>query len=93
MICKSLVTSDNLDEITELGMSFNIMIGRIRELLDAKIKEQENLKKAELRALQAQINPHFLYNTLDTIVWMAEANKTDQVIEIVRALSSFFRIA
>lgn len=88
-----LVTSENLDEITELGMSFNIMISRIRELLDAKIKEQENLKKAELKTLQAQINPHFLYNTLDTIVWMAEANKTDQVIEIVRALSSFFRIA
>jgi two-component system sensor histidine kinase YesM len=90
---QALVTNENVDEITELGMSFNIMIGRIRELLDAKINEQENLKKAELRALQAQINPHFLYNTLDTIVWMAEANKTDQVIEIVRALSSFFRIA
>jgi two-component system sensor histidine kinase YesM len=57
------------------------------------MQEQENLKKAELRTLQAQINPHFLYNTLDTIVWMAESNKSDQVIEIVRALSSFFRIA
>ena len=90
---QALVTHDNVDEITELGMSFNIMIGRIRELLNAKIKEQEDLKKAELRALQAQINPHFLYNTLDTIIWMAEAKKTDQVIEIVRALSSFFRMS
>jgi two-component system sensor histidine kinase YesM len=90
---QALMTSSNVDEITELGMSFNIMIGKIRQLLDAKIKEQENLKKAELRALQAQINPHFLYNTLDTIVWMAESNQSGQVIEIVRALSSFFRIA
>ena len=88
---QALVTRDNVDEITELGMSFNIMIGKIRELLETEKKEQENLKKAELRALQAQINPHFLYNTLDTIIWMAEAKKTDQVVEIVSALSNFFR--
>lgn len=90
---QALVTTNNVDEITELGLSFNLMVDQIRELLNAKIQEQENLKKAELRTLQAQINPHFLYNTLDTIVWMAESNKPDQVIEIVRALSSFFRIA
>jgi two-component system sensor histidine kinase YesM len=90
---QALVNRDNVDEITELGMSFNIMTGKIRELLDAKIQEQENLKRAELRALQAQINPHFLYNTLDTIIWMAEAQKTDQVVEIVSALSNFFRIS
>ena len=90
---QALVTNTNADEITELGISFNLMIGRIRELLNSKMLEQENLKKAELRTLQAQINPHFLYNTLDTIVWMAESNRNDQVIEIVRALSSFFRIA
>jgi len=90
---QALLSSDNVDEITELGMSFNIMIGKIKELLDSKIREQENLKKAELRALQAQINPHFLYNTLDTIIWMAESKKTDQVVKIVTALSSFFRIS
>lgn len=90
---QALMTRDNVDEITELGMSFNIMIGKIRELLNSKMKEQENLKKAEFRALQAQINPHFLYNTLDTIIWMAESKKTDDVVSLVTALSSFFRIS
>jgi two-component system sensor histidine kinase YesM len=90
---QALMTRDNANEVAELGMSFNIMIGKIKGLLDSKIKEQENLKKAEFRALQAQINPHFLYNTLDTIIWMAEAKKNNQVIDIVRALSSFFRIS
>jgi len=90
---QALVTGDNTDEIAELGMSFNIMIGKIRGLLDDKIREQENLRKAEMRALQSQINPHFLYNTLDTIIWMAEANKTDQIVEVVSALSNFFRIS
>jgi two-component system sensor histidine kinase YesM len=90
---ETLVTTDNADEITELGMSFNVMVGKIKELLDAKITEHENLKKAELRALQAQINPHFLYNTLDAIIWMAEARKTDKVVELVHELSRFFRIS
>ena len=86
------VANKNVDEIASLGLSFNIMAGKVKELIEDNIREQENLKKSELKALQAQINPHFLYNTLDTIVWMAEANKSKQVIEIVRALSNFFRI-
>ena len=55
--------------------------------------EQESLKKSELRVLQAQVTPHFLYNTLDAIVWLAEAKKTEEVISITRALSDFYRIS
>jgi len=81
------------DEIADLGNSFNIMLDQIKMLLDQSISEQEQIQKAELRTLQAQINPHFLYNTLDSIVWMAEAGKNEQVIQLVQALSRFFRIS
>ncbi|WP_170885478.1 sensor histidine kinase [Bacillus alkalicellulosilyticus] len=81
------------DEIAELGTSFNRMIQKIKTLLVKSINEEKQLKFAELRTLQAQINPHFLYNTLDTIIWMAEAKKGTDVIAITKALSNFFRIS
>lgn len=87
------VTPTGSDEIALLGNNFNIMLSKIRNLLEQSIKEQEEIKKAELRALQAQINPHFLYNTLDSIVWMAEAGKNNQVIQLVQSLSKLFRIS
>ena len=80
-------------ELHELTESLNSMAGRLQDLIDENRREQENLKKSELRALQAQINPHFLYNTLDAIVWLAEAGQTREVIHITRALSDFFRIS
>ncbi|MHA6529361.1 sensor histidine kinase [Paenibacillus sp. BAC0078] len=87
------VKPEGTDEIADLGQSFNIMVEKIKELLEQSIQEQQQLQKAELRTLQAQINPHFLYNTLDSIVWMAEAGKNDGVIRIVKALSDFFRLS
>lgn len=81
------------DEIADLGNSFNIMLEKINDLMAQHLKEQERIQKAELRTLQAQIHPHFLYNTLDSIVWMAEAGKNDQVILLVQALSRFFRVS
>ena len=81
------------DEIADLGNSFNIMLEKINGLMEQHLKEQEQIQKAELRTLQAQIHPHFLYNTLDSIVWMAEAGKDDKVIALVQALSRFFRVS
>ncbi|WP_208586446.1 sensor histidine kinase [Gracilibacillus suaedae] len=81
------------DEIATLGHSFNQMIAKIKLLLDLSIEEQKKLKAAEFRTMQAQINPHFLYNTLDTIVWLAEAKEHESVIELTKALSQYSRIS
>jgi two-component system, sensor histidine kinase YesM len=85
--------SNSNDEIAELCTGFNKMIIEIKQLLDDSIEEHENLKKSELKVLQSQINPHFLYNTLDAILWLAEDKENAKVIELVSALSKFFRIS
>jgi two-component system sensor histidine kinase YesM len=82
-----------VSELSELTESLNTMAGKLSELIEENKREQENLKKSEMRALQAQIAPHFLYNTLDAIIWLAEARKTSEVITVTRALSNFFRIS
>jgi two-component system, sensor histidine kinase YesM len=80
------------DEIGELGLGFNEMIGRIQGLIDQVYAEQLSKREAELRILQEQIKPHFLYNALDTIQWMAQEHRVDDVVSMVGALSSLFRI-
>ncbi len=90
---KARVPETSVMELRVLTQSLNTMAGRLQDLIDENRREQENLKKSELRALQAQINPHFLYNTLDAIVWLAEAGQSGEVIHITRALSDFFRIS
>ena len=85
--------TDSNDEMQTLAESFNFMVKEIETLVADIHKEQENLKDAELRLLQEQINPHFLYNTLDAILWMTEAGENQKAIQIIQELSSFFRIS
>lgn len=82
-------TIPNVNELDSLTENLNFMAKRIQELIDANIEEQKNFQKSEMKALQAQITPHFLYNTFDTIVWLAESGKTEQVVDITRAFSDF----
>lgn len=80
------------DEIGELGLSFNHMINQIDNLIREVYVEQQNKRFAELKSLQEQIKPHFLYNTLDTISWMAREYNADEIVKLVDALTNMFRI-
>ena len=87
---KEPVQSD-IYEIKDLSVGMENMVARMDNLMKESKDKQESLRKAELALLQAQINPHFLYNTLDTIIWLIEAGKSDDAVEMVANLSSFFR--
>lgn len=80
------------DEIAALSQEFNEMADKMQMLVDKVRDDEQKMRKADLRLLQEQINPHFLYNTLDTIVWLIECNEADQAVEMVVTLSNFFRI-
>lgn len=87
---RASVTSE--DEIAVLAEGFNEMAGNMQNLI-GKIKEDEQkMRKADLRLLQEQINPHFLYNTLDNIVWLIESDEPDEAVDMVVTLSDFFRL-
>jgi two-component system sensor histidine kinase YesM len=80
------------DEIGYLGKSFNTMLEEVQKLLDMVYHEQQSKREAELKILHEQIKPHFLYNTLDTIQWMAQEHGAQDIVQVVAALTSLFRI-
>ncbi|MGN8896611.1 sensor histidine kinase [Flavonifractor sp. HCP28S3_F3] len=80
-------------EVQELSNSFGHMVLRIQRLMSTVREEEVNLRKTELKALQAQINPHFLYNTLDSIAWMCEQGRNADAVKMVHALARLFRIS
>lgn len=86
------LTVEGQKEIVVLSNAFNTMISEIRILMDRLLNEQKEKRKTEFIALQTQINPHFLYNTLDSIIWLSENNMNEEVIEMIVALSKYFRI-
>lgn len=89
---EKLDIKEQKDEVGDLVTSYNYMIDEIHSLLHQQYKLGQKQKGAELKALQSQINPHFLYNTLDMINWMAQKNETQNIRETVYALSRYYRL-
>lgn len=88
----SMPTPTVRDEVGELIETYNYMTGRINELLEKQKETAEELRIAEFNSLQAQINPHFLYNTMDMIHWMALKGQTEEISNAVQRLARFYKL-
>jgi two-component system sensor histidine kinase YesM len=86
------ITVESSNEVYQLARDCDIAVKKVRDLIKQNREEGEQKRLLELRALQAQINPHFLYNTLDSIIWMVELGENEQAIDITSSLARFFRL-
>lgn len=80
-------------EVEHLSHSIRSMVSTMRHLMDDIIEQEEQKRRSELEVLQSQINPHFLYNTLDSVIWMTENGRTDDAVVMLTSLARFFRIS
>ena len=87
------ILPENNDEIGKLALSFNYMVDKIAVLMEERYRLGKEIKNLELKALQAQINPHFLYNTLDLINWMSVRANVPEISRIIESLSRFYRLS
>ena len=87
------IENDSSDEVGELIDNYNYMISKMSILVDEQYKLGKEVKNAELKALQSQINPHFLYNTLDMINWMAQKNMNKEISLAVKNLAKFYKLS
>ena len=94
-VLKQVAQLENIPttEFYQLSDGYNRMVERIEQLMAEVQAQEQSAKRYELMALTSQINPHFLYNTLDTIIWMAEFQDNEKVIELTKALAKYFRLA
>jgi two-component system sensor histidine kinase YesM len=92
-LLKIEVAEEGCYEARSLAKHFNIMVEKIKLLMEDLSTKEKAIRTYEINVLHSQINPHFLYNTLDTIVWMAEFGDSKKVIEVTKALASFFRLS
>lgn len=85
------IETERIDEFGDLAVNFNTMTGRLSDYMECQVKQQQELNASNIAMMQAQLNPHFIYNTLDTIKWVAKANNIPEISTLVASLAKILR--
>ncbi len=91
LVCEPIQA--DVEEVQLLSDGIESMVGRLKLQIDKNTDQEKQRRRTELALLQAQINPHFLYNTLDTIIWLIESGAIDEAVKMINSLSNFFRFS